>query len=158
MLQDHDRDAAKGEKPTEGLALVQILSLQDAPLRRRSGVKRDAGEMDGGDVEDEEDDMVGSSVNGSHIVTPPVATAVANVASVPRTPGGGVCLLVCLVDLSLMDATFSSDAFTSVASLAHLGALRRRGFRPAATARPQGRSHQGRGKFGSVFCRLILNF
>ena len=36
MLQDHDRDSAKGEKPTEGLALVQILSLQDAPLRRRS--------------------------------------------------------------------------------------------------------------------------
>jgi hypothetical protein len=36
LLQDHDRDSAKGEKPTEGLALVQILSLQDAPLRRRS--------------------------------------------------------------------------------------------------------------------------
>ena len=36
MLQDHDRDSAKGEKPTEGLALVQILSLQDAPLWRKS--------------------------------------------------------------------------------------------------------------------------
>ena len=36
MLQDHDRDSAKGEKPTEGLAWVQILSLQDAPLRRKS--------------------------------------------------------------------------------------------------------------------------
>jgi len=151
MLQDHDRDAAKGEKPTEGLALVQILSLQDAPLRRRSGVKRDAGEIDGGDVEDEEDDMVGSSVNGSQIVTPAVATAVANVASVPRTPGGGVFLLVCLVDLSFM-ATFSSDAFTSIASLAHLGARRRRGFSPAAFACHQGPTKGG--KFGCVFGRL----
>jgi len=41
VLEEHDRDAARGEAPTPGIALVQILSLQDAPLRRRAGVKRE---------------------------------------------------------------------------------------------------------------------
>ena len=56
MLQEHDRDASKGEQPTEGLALVQILSLQDAPLRRRTGAKRGACEIDG-EFDDEEEDI-----------------------------------------------------------------------------------------------------
>ena len=35
VLEDCDRDSSRGDAPCSALALVQILSLEDAPLRRR---------------------------------------------------------------------------------------------------------------------------
>ena len=104
MLQEHDRDASKGEQPTEGLALVQILSLQDAPLRRRTGAKRGACEIDGEFDDDEEDIVWNNNSNSSQrlsptassINTPGVGTAVAALPPVPKTPAGRLAALSAL--------------------------------------------------------------
>jgi len=99
MLQDHDRDISKGEEPTSGLALVQILSLQDAPLRRsRTGIKRDAAEMEECDLEDEDDYVEGNnggpggsqllSPAGSHMTPTLTMVGVFPPCQIPKTPGG----------------------------------------------------------------------
>lgn len=41
-LEEHDRDTMRGDEPVSGVVLVQILSLEDAPLRKRlAGAKRE---------------------------------------------------------------------------------------------------------------------
>jgi len=114
VLEEHDVDISRGDRLCPGLALVQILSLEHAPLRHRNKPKRKF-------EEEEEEELSDDPISPPQYVlsTPRTPFTPNKYAAIPQDMGRGLCTprkVAQRLDLDVEKEVFSAEA---------LGALER---------------------------------